>query len=361
MLDKKKRLWLILLLILIFASIKISSAGIPEMLLGEQERPINQIFWIAGFSFIAMLLAADFTGKQAENVGVHLGAAIAVILIAVSSSLPELVVSILSSLEGHSNIAIANVIGSNMANVALILGIVSILRPVKLKRGFAKSFTFLLIMAAFIMAIFFKIGFSPQEITYSPAAGRILMPQEGIILIALFAVYCLLMKVIGMGESPEGGGGKLGTAIFLTLLGGVGVWLCAEFAIDALIKIAVHYQISETIIAATLISVGTSLPELAMSVIATVKAKSETSFGNLVASNVFNSTVCIGAATLIGAFAVSSSIISFHLPFMILMSVTVFFMSFKNEIRRTDGIILLIIYAAYVILMISGEPIIFPY
>ena len=359
--SNKKWLKIILLLVVIGAFVQITSAGISEMILGEQERPINEIFWIAGLSFLAILIIADFTGKQAENVGSHLGAAVGIILIAVSSSLPELFVSILSSLQGHANIAIANVIGSNMANVALILGVISILRPVKLQRGFAKSFTFLLLMVAVIVAIFFKVGFFPQEITYSPIAERIILPQEGIILMALFAVYCLLMNVIGMGEAPSGKGAKLGTAIFLTLVGGVGVWLSAEFAIDALIKIAIHYQISETIIAATLIAVGTSLPEFAMSIIATVKAKSETSFGNLIASNVFNSTVCLGVAALIGAFVVSSSIISFHLPFMLLMSVTVFFMSFKNEIKRTDGIILLIIYAAYVVLMLSGEPVIFPY
>lgn len=360
MLNKKQIIWIFLIIILIIAFIKISSAGIPERLLGEQERPINQLFWIAGFSFIAMLIVADFTGRSAEKVGSHLGAAVGIILIAVSSSLPELVVSILSALEGHANIAVANVIGSNMANIALILGVVAIIRPVKIKKGFAKSSLFFILIIAAVGAMFYKATIFPGELTYSPIIGRALMPQEGLILIVLFAVYCLFMKIIGMGEAPEKKG-KLTTAIILTIIGGLGIWFCAEFAIDAIIKIAVHYKLSETIIAATLIAVGTSLPEFAISIIATLKGKQEQLFGNLISSNAFNSTICLGIAAVIGAFLISSSIIAFHLPFMILTSLVILFMSFKNEIKRTDGIILVVIYAIYVILMISGEPALFLY
>lgn len=260
--------------------------------------------------------------------------------------------------QGHPNLAVANIVGSNIANIALVLGLVSVIKPIEIKKGLSKSTLMLIIILACVAVILFSVSFRPAEIVPSSPSERFLMPGEGLIMIGMFIVYVFIARFVGVGEAPERRGGLL-PSIFFTLLGGVAVWACAEFVISALIGIAAHYNLSEVIIGATLIAIGTSLPEMTLSIMAAVKGKAETGFGNLVSSNVFNITVCLGAVAVLGAFLIGSTLISFHIPFMIIVTIIALAMAAKNKITRRNGIILLALYALYIVLMIAGEPAIF--
>jgi cation:H+ antiporter len=284
-------------------------------------------------------LFTDNASKIARSIGVS-DIVIGLTLVAFTTSLPELSVSVMSVMRGASGIAIGNVIGSNIANIGLVLGLAALLTPgiqagkTELRQGFV-------MLAITLVAVLFIID------------G--LSPIKGAILVAMlfFYVYYLIKN-----KSLQGGLVKkmieresLRRGMVLCVVGGAGVIIGAELIITASVSLARTFSISETIIGLTIVAVGTSLPELATSVTAALKRLQGIALGNIIGSNVFNLLMVLGVSAIAGTIVVESMILIYSIPMMLLLTaILILLMRAENKLGRFDGTALLLLYAFFIYL-----------
>jgi cation:H+ antiporter len=279
----------------------------------------------------------DSASRIAKSLGVS-DIAIGLTLVAFTTSLPELAVSVLSAFRGVQGIALGNVIGSNIANVGLVLGLAALMTPAiaihrsELKQGY------IMIAVTLISVLFLVDGLSPVK---------------GIILLAglLGYIYYLSrekdLKENVIGKIMERG--NLSKGMILCAAGAAGVLLGAEILIGSSIRIAESFGISEAVIGLTLVAVGTSLPELATSITAAVKKLEGIALGNIIGSNIFNLMMVMGASALAGTITADLSMLSQSVPVMILLSVIlVILMKTENRLGRIEGVALLSLYAFFI-------------
>lgn len=224
-------------------------------------------------------------------------------VVSFATSAPELLVSLQAALNGFSDIALGNVLGSNIANIALILGITTIISPLAIDKDFFKLNW--PVMALLSIGLYFILK-SGMEISRS----------EGVALVLILVVYLwILIKrakkqrhTQPVDDSIDEGLSKASNfkIFFWLLIGGVSLYAGSEFLVNGAVALAEGFGISERIIAVTMIAVGTSIPELAASVIAALKKEKAISLGNLVGSNIFNISSVLGITAIIQPIAVKS-------------------------------------------------------
>jgi len=290
---------------------------------------------------ILLLKGASVFTDGASRIAKCLGVSDIVIgltLVAFTTSLPELSVSVMSVIRDAPGIAIGNVVGSNIANVGLVLALAALLTkgiPVnksELKQGY------IMIIVTIVSVIFIIAG-------VTPVLGTILVAG------LFFYVYYLsknkelkdgmIEKIIEKG--------KLKKDILLCVFGGAGVLVGAEFLVNSSTSIASSFNISETIIGLTLIAIGTSLPELATSLTAAFKKLEGIALGNIIGSNIFNLMMVMGISALGGSLTVVSEPLTKSVPVMFLLSIIlVFLMKSENKLGRVDGAALLAIYGFFI-------------
>lgn len=270
-------------------------------------------------------------------------------IVAFGTSSPELAVNISAILKGSTNIAIGNVVGSNIVNILLILGITAIIKPVNLTTNtLKKEFPFLLIstLALYILALdIFKSG---------PISE--LSRFDGVILLILFCMffYYLITSTIRSNQSSENTKeepikkASLPKSILISILGLAGIILGGDLVVNQSVVIARNFGISERIIGLTIVAIGTSLPELVTSVIAATKNESEIAIGNIIGSNIFNILFILGVSSSIKALPVDSGN---YLDIIVLVFATIitYILSItKKKVSRYEGTFLSISYIAYI-------------
>ncbi len=297
------------------------------------------LFFAVGL--VVLLKGASLFTENASKIAKSLGVSEIVIgltLVAFTTSLPELAVSVLSVFREVPGIAIGNVIGSNIANVGLVLGLAAIITkgiPVQ-KSELKQGYIMLLVTAVAI--IFIADGLSPLK---------------GFILIAGLIGYVYYLskeksfregvveKIIERENFTKG--------TILCLIGGAGVLVGAELIVNASMNIATLFSIPETVIGLTLVAVGTSLPELATSLTAAIKKLEGIALGNIIGSNIFNLMMVMGASAAIEAIKIEQSLLIYSVPMMALLSLMlVLFMKVENRIGKIDGIALLSLYVFFI-------------
>ena len=267
-------------------------------------------------------------------------------VVSFATSAPELIVSINATLNGFSNFAIGNVIGSNIANIGLVLGIITIIYPITLQQRFYSSDFPILMLSTFLFYILLITGSK-----ISRAEGIILMVSISLILIYLF----LYQKKSISEFSDVGDTSKISIpkSIIYVLFSGLLLWLGSETLIKSAISVANKYEISERVISVTMVAIGTSIPELAASVVASIKKQNDLSIGNLIGSNIFNLLVVIGiTSTVLPIEQIDSKIIFNDMLWVILFSAIIFPLAYlkrKNVLTRKKGIILLTLYLIFII------------
>jgi cation:H+ antiporter len=212
-------------------------------------------------------------------------------VVSFATSAPELIVSVNAAIEGFPDLALGNVVGSNIANIGLVLGIILLLAPIDVRKAF--YLTDWPVMMAASLLFFFFLYFDGVLETY-----------EGTILVGalfLFLVFLLRFQKPAVVEEEHEVIKPLPLykAVLFLGLGGVGLWAGSEFLITGAIGLATFYQVSERIIGITIVSVGTSIPELAASVIAIVQKEKAISLGNIIGSNIFNLLAVLGITALV--------------------------------------------------------------
>lgn len=310
--------------------------------------PQNITFLILGF--ILLVVGAEFLIRGAARVALAMGITPLVVgltVVAFGTSAPELAVSMVSTFTGEGDLALGNVIGSNIFNILVILGISALIIPLVVHQQLVRFDVPFMIAISFLLLILGIDG----------VVGRL----DGLLLSTLLVGYILLLIWQSRREGrdvtkeyEDEFGTKDDQVMWKNLiwitLGMGGLVLGSKWLVDSAVEIATAYGISELVIGLTIVATGTSLPEVATSVLAAIKGERDIAVGNAVGSNIFNILSVIGISSLIspGGIAVSKAALTFDIPVMIGVAVAclpVFFT--KYTITRLNGGFFILYYGAY--------------
>ena len=284
-------------------------------------------------------------------------------VVSFGTSAPELAVSTISALKGESGIALGNVVGSNLCNMALVLGLSAFLSPIVIKKSLCKREIPFLILTTSVLLIF---GFDNLLDGYSGIAN-ILSRGESLIFLGLMVVFCYISIVLAKKENTEEEANEeeivelpMKKTLILLVLGLAGIMLGAEFvttpaknlAISIGTLIGVDEALLTTLVGLTVVAVGTSLPELVTSVVAAKKGENEIAVGNVVGSNIFNILLILGVSGFIKPHKFTSDILTDIVLSLILTVVTLMFCK-KGKLSKRHGLILILCYVFYLTYIIT--------
>lgn len=267
-------------------------------------------------------------------------------IVSFATSAPELFVSLEALLNGSSNIALGNIIGSNIANIALVLGITAMIFRVQIsKQTISLNFPFLLVSSLVFGAVLYYFNGVPQIVGY-------------LFIITLFLFSVILIKKSREEYLPakdevleEVKQDPLYKSIAFLIVGVVLLKYGADYLVDSAISIANYFKVSDRIIAVTIVAIGTSIPELATSIVAALKKENNLAFGNLIGSNIFNILAVLGVISVIQDIVIADiAILNFDYIWMIVITfiVGLFIYTFsKRQISRIEGSILFLLYLSY--------------
>lgn len=270
-------------------------------------------------------------------------------IVAVGTSTPELVVSVLSAIAGKSDVAIGNVVGSNIFNVFVILGICALIHPLPLTRSTIRRdipIGMVVSLLLFVLASDALLHLGPTD-----RLGR----GDGILMLILYvALMWYTIRAAGRTEEAPAEGAKAPMAAWLAavmIVGGLaGLVFGGELFLDSATALARRLGVSESVIAITLVAGGTSLPELASSVVSLVKGKADMALGNVIGSNIANILLILGLSATINPLTMGG-ITTTDLAVVILTSLLLFLTAFtfrRRAVDRWEGVIFLVIYALYI-------------
>lgn len=364
---------------------------------------VDLILCIIGLA--ALVYAADKLVEAASNLALNFGVSKMVIgltIVAAGTSLPEFVVSVNSSIKGNPALSLGNVVGSNIMNIALILGITALILPINSTKVMVKREIPIMIAITALAWIFAK-------------TDSVITPNEGFVLLLIFIAYNIMSYTIGKREAklaeeyeeeaerivtiatPQKASNEntdekasekevqeektsetqsdnkeeeeklpgIGKNILYIVIGLVGMVIGSELLVRGAVSIAKTLGVSNELIGLTLVAIGTSLPELATSIVAAKKGQSDLSVGNVLGSNIFNISAIVGTAAVVPFFAssstskiflnVSQEMLSLHIPIMMVVAVILLPIVITDmKISRKEGAFFLAIYICYTIMLIQS-------
>lgn len=314
---------------------------------------MNFIYIVIGL--VLLVLGGNWLLKSAIGLSLKFNISkiiVGLTIVSFATSAPEMIVSIKAALAGYSDIALGNIVGSNIANIGLVLGVVLLINAINLESSFLKS-DWPVAMITTILLFFFLI------------IDGVLSRTEGFIFVIILILYLLYLIKTNTKIEVEETHPDLENVeklsykmIFLFLiLGGFGLWLGSELLVNGAVNLAENLGVSKRIIAITVVSVGTSIPELASSVIASLKKESAISIGNIIGSNIFNILSVLGLTVLIKPIdkidiRILEQDIYWMLGFVFVLLPLVFLPT-RNSLSFKEGIILLLMYCAFLYYTIS--------
>ncbi|KIC13874.1 calcium/sodium antiporter [Leisingera sp. ANG-Vp] len=310
--------------------------------------------WLySALGLVILLLAGDALVRGAVNLSLRLGVPALIVsltIVAFGTSAPELLIAISAVHEGADGIALGNVVGSNTANILLVLGIPALMRALHTSECSTRKNYMFMLGASFL---FIGLAFCG---TFTILSGLILLAAlSGVLGVAFYEARvhrrngkdCACEDDLEEIEEADPDMPYWRVCTYL-LLGLIGLPLGADLLVDNATIIARMYGISETVIGLTLVAVGTSLPELATTVMAALRRQADVALGNVIGSNMFNLLAIIGIATFVGPISVDPEFLEFDLWVMLAASLLLIpFVFFKQDITRIWGVILSALYLAY--------------
>ena len=307
-------------------------------------------YFLLIIGFIILIKGADLLVEGASSIAQKLNVSDLVIgltVVAFGTSAPEMFVNVFASIEGNSNIAIGNILGSNIANIFLILGVSAMIYPLAVKSNTVwKEIPFSLLAAVIL-------GILANDYLIDHKASSELSRSDGLVLLGFFIIFMYYIFSIAKKsehilkeESPQISNFR---AVAYILLGLSGLVLGGSWIVNAAVKIASQFGVSEYLIGLTVVAVGTSLPELATSAMAAYKRNTDIAIGNVVGSNIFNIFWVLGISALIkplpfqpsGNSEIAMTIVASILLFL------VFFVGKKHVLEKWQGALFLLLYAGY--------------
>lgn len=304
--------------------------------------------------FIVLIKGADIFVDGASSVALNFKLSkmlIGLTIVAFGTSAPEFAVSVKSIISNNSDMVLGNVIGSNILNILLIIGICSLIKPIKVKSNTVRKE--LPIVMLFSTLLFFLIK---DDLFVSNV--NMVSRNDGFVILLFFAIFIYYLISIMRNKNDEDGESAkygIGKSILFTLLGIVCIIMGSNVVVDSASNIATMMGISQKMIALTVVAFGTSLPELVTSIVSTRKGEQEILVGNIVGSNIFNIGIVLGlpVAMFGGIPAIGFNIVD--LITMIVAAVLLFAFAYKDhKVGRYEGIFMLIVFVIYYTFVIIG-------
>lgn len=305
--------------------------------------------------FVALIIGADKMVEGASALAMKYGIppiVIGLTIVAFGTSAPELVVNVFASINDSSEMVLGNVLGSNIFNVLGILGICGIIYPLSVK----SNTTWIEIPLSFMAAV--AVLVITQDLWLDGSVVNYISRGDGIILLLFFSIFMVYNITVSL--SPQEADESetlvlpLGKSLLWIALGLGGLVLGGKLIVDNAVSIAEGFGLSQRIIGLTIVSIGTSLPELATSVAAVRKRKLDIAIGNVVGSNIFNIFFVLGVSAVVSPFEINeSSLVDILLN--VLAGLLLFVFVFTGKGRRLDrweGIVFLLLYAAYMVYLL---------
>ncbi|MBS6502252.1 MAG: calcium/sodium antiporter [Clostridium sp.] len=307
--------------------------------------------------FILLIKGADIFVDGAAKIAKKFGIPSIIVgltIVSLGTSAPELSVSLIASFEGNNGITIGNVLGSNIFNTLMVLGVTAIIMPIVIKKNSViKDYIINIVVSIVLLVLTF---------------GRVLLNKEaaltrisGIILLILCIIYTLYLiksaKSRKEEDSEEEEDIKILSCIIKIILGIIGIIAGGNLVVSSASDIAYSFGLSDKLVGLTIVAVGTSLPELVTTMIASIKGENDIAIGNVLGSNIFNILLILGVSSSINAIPISSSLL-IDILFLIVISIILGIFMFKGKkdklkLDKLEGLILVLLYIIYMVYIIS--------
>jgi len=311
------------------------------------------ILLIAGF--VLLIMGADFLINGASSIARRFyvsDLAIGLTIAAFGTSTPELFVNLFASGKGSTDIAIGNILGSNIANILLILGVSSIIYPLTVAKGTVWREIPFSLLAILVLAVL------ANDRLIDNSDSSIVLRTDGLVLLCFFIIF--LYYFVSIAKRIEGREeliaskhyGLLRSLLWL-ILGLIGLTLGGKWIVDAAVHLATRFGMSQSMVGLTIVAVGTSLPELAASAVAAYKKNPEIAVGNVVGSNIFNIFFVLAASSIIRPLPFKETG-NIDIGMAVLASLLLFAFMFTGRRRlldRWEGVVFLVLYAAYIVFL----------
>lgn len=309
------------------------------------------------FGFILLIKGADYFVDGSSKIAKLLRVpplVIGLTIVSFGTGAPEATVSIIAALEESGDLVLGNVVGSNIINISLIIGITALIFPLKVESATIKKeipFTFLASIAMLVLI-------SDQVLEFEPA--NIISRGDGIIFLLFFSIFMYYVIEVARNNRNDPiernlstkEAGTWGKNIFITVLGLAGVIVGGYFVVESSTEIAYTFGLSETLVGLTIVAIGSSLPELITSIIAAMKKESEIALGNIVGSSIFNILFVLGISSILSPLVVSDKI---FFDIFVMLGLTIFLFVFsktQHTIAKSEGFALSIGYIVYLVYII---------
>lgn len=314
--------------------------------------PAAVLFLILGFVFLVK--GADIFVEGSSSIAKRLhvpSIIIGLTIVAMGTSLPETAVSVTASLANNNALAVSNAVGSNIFNLMVVIGFCAVLTPVAVQREVLKRDFPFSMLCAILLFVLGCIG------------PMILGHFDGIILLALFAVYVVFLIRSALKASKSGNTSddesiaaaeemkmiSVSKSIFFIVAGAVGIALGGDVVVNSASNIATKFGMGQTLVGLTIVSIGTSLPELVTSIVAARKNEVDMALGNAIGSNIFNILMVLGIASAISPIAfLTENLVD--IAILMVFSVLVWIFAWtRRKLTKPEGAVMLLLYAAYVV------------
>jgi len=309
---------------------------------------LTYILFVIGF--LVLIVGANWLISGASSIGLRFGLSqliIGLTIVAIGTSLPELVINIFASINGNTDLAMGNVIGSNITNTLLVIGVAAIIFPIKVQRIINKRdiwFNLLASIMVLLLANDFIFGRTKNQLNQ----------VDGLILLSIIVFYLYLSFFKGTSANIDDGEKPqvlpLSKSVVFILLGGLGLFLGGKWIIEGVAQLSADLGTSESALGLTLIAGATSLPELVTTIIAARKKNTDIAFGNAIGSNIFNVFLVLGSSALINPIHFELAL-NVHIGMLVLFSFLLMLFintgKAKTTISRKEGILLLFGYFCF--------------
>jgi cation:H+ antiporter len=314
------------------------------------------VLFILGF--VLLIKGADMLVSGASSIAKRFNISDMVVgltVVSFGTSLPELIINILSSIQGQSELAIGNVFGSNVANLLLIIGITAIICPLPIKRNT------ILTEIPFSLIATLLVGFLANAVLVGDKTSLYISRVDGGVLLFFFLLFMAYIYNIAKTnkdeviEEEEVAEMTIPKSVLYMVLGGAGLFLGGKWVVDGAVSIAQSFGLSESFIGLTVVAIGTSLPELVTSVMAAIRRNIDIAVGNVIGSNIFNLLWILGISAVINPLpfnVVSNSDIMVMIIASTLLIVAIP-IGRKNTIDRWNGIFFLLFYIGYIAFLVQ--------
>ncbi|WP_170006275.1 calcium/sodium antiporter [Bacillus fonticola] len=313
---------------------------------------MTYILLIVGFALL--IKGADFFVEGSSKIASLLNIPpllVGLTIVAFGTSSPEATVSILAALDDNADVALGNVVGSNIFNITLVVGLTAFIAPLKVESETIRKEIPFTLLASVALLVFMS------DMALQTLNENLITRSDGLILLLFMAVFISYILEVARKSRSEGNVAQIEGVtwkknIFLTIAGLAAIIFGGDLVVNSSTEIALAIGMSETLVGLTIVAVGTSLPELITSVTAAIKKQSEIALGNIVGSNIFNILFVLGASSVISPLAVNGKIFMDVILMIILTLLLLVFSRTKFKIGKVEGIVLAVAYVVYLVYII---------